>query len=79
MYAERLHQMIEERQLLLHHVSTTENVADALTKSLPRPAFERHSDTLLTGLQRNPLRNSTDDPSRPPSTSNVDSTPSDRE
>jgi hypothetical protein len=37
---------VEKKKIFLPHVSTSDNVADVLTKALPAPAFLRHRDSL---------------------------------
>jgi hypothetical protein len=37
---------VEKKKIFLSHVSTSDNVADALTKALPTPAFLRHRASL---------------------------------
>jgi hypothetical protein len=45
--AHRLRDLTENKTLKLHHISTHFQVADALTKGLPFPLFERHRSVML--------------------------------
>eukprot|EP00961_Rhodomonas_salina_P074487 1000320-Rhodomonas_salina.2 len=56
MYHEALHidtrvnhlqELCKNGVLILEKVSSAEQVADSLTKSMPKPAFEKHWDTML--------------------------------
>eukprot|EP00961_Rhodomonas_salina_P096952 1304279-Rhodomonas_salina.1 len=41
-----LRDMVRDKLLVLQKCAGTQNVADALTKSLPAPAFEKHREYL---------------------------------
>eukprot|EP00961_Rhodomonas_salina_P145680 1961001-Rhodomonas_salina.1 len=43
----RLREICYEGHMILQKVGTDEQVADAFTKALPKPAFIRHSDIML--------------------------------
>jgi hypothetical protein len=45
-----IREVINQRVIELHFVSTDENVADILTKGLPYPVFVRHQQILLNGF-----------------------------
>ena len=34
--------MVLRKRLVIHHTPSVENIADALTKQLPKPVFEHH-------------------------------------
>ena len=42
-----IRQLVRDQVLCLHKVKSTLNVSDALTKSLPAPAFHKHSEYLF--------------------------------
>eukprot|EP00961_Rhodomonas_salina_P163769 2205776-Rhodomonas_salina.1 len=42
-----IRQLVRDQVLRLHKVKSTLNVSDALTKSLPAPAFHKHREYLF--------------------------------
>eukprot|EP00961_Rhodomonas_salina_P158191 2129584-Rhodomonas_salina.3 len=56
-----LREMCDAGHMVLTKVATGEQVADAFTKSLPRPAFQRHLDIML-GAQPDPVSAREPDP-----------------
>eukprot|EP00961_Rhodomonas_salina_P145811 1962791-Rhodomonas_salina.1 len=43
----RLREICDDGHMILQKVGTDEQVADAFTKALPKPAFIRHCDIML--------------------------------
>jgi hypothetical protein len=49
MRIQAIREWINDGLIAIHFVPTNHNVADMLTKALPRPVFERHRDILMMG------------------------------
>ena len=50
-----IHQEVESKRIILKYIDTANNVADVLTKALPKGPFVQHTETLLTGFKGKPI------------------------